>query len=150
MEIIKWQWNFAAGGRHSFVWPEVTGFLKPQRAYSLSEAAIVAYGQRSKGFLTYKFRLLSGQMVTISIPWRIMNNKLTICSHLVKQRRIFAVGGRHGSLCCWRHKVIDDAPFWCHVICEHSLIEGHLSFVKCRINLRILYVCTLYRDCGKW
>ena len=38
--------TFAYGGCHSSLWPEATRFLRPQRAYSWPEAAIVACGLR--------------------------------------------------------------------------------------------------------
>ena len=52
--------NFAAGGGYSSLWPEATAFLSYIESYLRPEAATVACGQRSQGFITHKSLLPPG------------------------------------------------------------------------------------------
>ena len=60
------EWNFAARGSHSSLWPEVTAFLNHGGSYSRSEALTVACGQEPKGFISAKSLLKLEHMVSES------------------------------------------------------------------------------------
>ena len=59
--------NTAAGGRHSLLWPEATTLLHHRGPYPWPEAATVACGRRTQGFMSHLSWLNPGQMVTLLI-----------------------------------------------------------------------------------
>ena len=59
--------KFDAGGGHSLLWPEGTTFLNHREAYPWPEAATVACGRRTQGFMSHLSWLNPGQMVTLLI-----------------------------------------------------------------------------------
>ena len=52
--------NFAAEGGHSLLWPEGTIFLNQRVAYPRPEAATVACGRRTQGFMSLLSQLNPG------------------------------------------------------------------------------------------
>ena len=52
--IPKKRTEFTVGGGHSLLWPKATTFLSHIRAYSQSEAVIVACGRRPQEWLSHE------------------------------------------------------------------------------------------------
>ena len=55
--LLKDVRNFAAEGGHSLLWPEATTLLNHRGAYPRPEAAAVACGGRTQGFMSLLSRL---------------------------------------------------------------------------------------------
>ena len=73
-KLILRQWlvrggvrNFTAGDGYSLLLPEVTTLLSHRGAYLLSEAATIVCGRKPQEFMTQKFWLNLGYLVTLTI-----------------------------------------------------------------------------------